>query len=104
MLAPGAAGFDLGATAADGGAMGAGGGAPVTLGGRCSIISSASARLLEIPNGASIDITPVAPGAGLATMPHASGNTSWVGHRNPSESPQLTTAGTSICTAGGDRP
>ncbi|HMC11304.1 MAG TPA: hypothetical protein VKH44_08435, partial [Pirellulaceae bacterium] len=67
MLAPAAAGFAFEGLDAAAGLAGAGGGVPVTLGGRCSIMSRASARLLEIPSGASIDIMPVAPGAGLAT-------------------------------------
>ena len=66
----------------------------VALGGLCSIIKRASARLLEMPSGDSTDNMPVAPGAGVATTPHESSSTSLVGQRNRSSSRQLTSWGT----------
>src|SRR3954447_21888658 len=71
------------------------GGAPVTAGGRCSIMSSASARLVPIPSGEEITpSTPLVPGAGVATTPHDRSSTSFTGQRNRSDNRQLTSCGT----------
>src|SRR5689334_2497974 len=63
----------------------AGGGAPVTGGGRCSIMSSASARLPPIPKGVvNAENILLEPWAGVATTPQESNSTSLVGQRKRS--------------------
>src|SRR5262245_12391878 len=68
-----------------------GGGAPVALGGRCSIMSRASARLPPMPKGVvNVENKLLAPCAGVATTPQESRSTSLVGQRKRSDSRQLT--------------